>query len=112
MFDDDEKKVIPFFEIGDQDQSSGPNNDGSQNDCLEKEKLMVSILDSINDGVFTIDFNMKITSFNRSAERITGYSAEEAIGQHCMDVFCNPTGLKDDCIVECPMKKTIRYKSL
>ncbi|MBU1712464.1 MAG: PAS domain S-box protein [Proteobacteria bacterium] len=34
---------------------------------------MIAILDTINDGVVTIDFNMRITSFNRAAERITGY---------------------------------------
>ena len=45
------------------------------------------ILDSIADGVFTVDVQMRITSFNRAAERITGVSASEAIGQYCFEVF-------------------------
>ncbi len=46
-----------------------------------------TILDSIADGVFTVDPDWKITSFNRAAEEITGIPAEEAIGQRCCDVF-------------------------
>ena len=36
------------------------------------------ILDSIADGVFTVDQQGRITSFNKAAERITGFSKEEA----------------------------------
>jgi len=50
-------------------------------------EFVETILDSIADGVFTIDRNSRITSFNKAAERITGYSKEEAIGQFCYDVF-------------------------
>ena len=45
------------------------------------------ILDSIADGVFTVDRDGRITSFNRAAEEITGYSREEAIGRPCSEVF-------------------------
>jgi len=45
------------------------------------------ILDSIADGVFTIDSEWKITSFNRAAEKITGINTDEAIGRHCWEVF-------------------------
>ncbi len=45
------------------------------------------ILDSINDGVFTVDKDWKITFFNRAAEQITGVQRDEAIGQPCCDVF-------------------------
>lgn len=45
------------------------------------------ILDSIADGVFTVDREWKITSFNRAAETITGVSAAEAIGQSCSEIF-------------------------
>lgn len=46
-----------------------------------------TILESISDGVFTIDLNKRITSFNRAAETITGFKSAEAIGQYCFDVF-------------------------
>ena len=45
------------------------------------------ILDSIADGVFTVDSKRKITSFNRAAEEITGIKKEEAFGRHCWEVF-------------------------
>lgn len=45
------------------------------------------ILDSIADGVFTVDEGMKITSYNRAAERITGVKRDDAIGQYCFEVL-------------------------
>ena len=45
------------------------------------------ILDSIADGVFTVDSEWKITSFNRAAEKITGIDQNEALGRHCWEVF-------------------------
>jgi len=45
------------------------------------------ILDSVADGVFTVDREWRVTSFNRAAETITGVSREDAMGQRCCDVF-------------------------
>ena len=45
------------------------------------------ILDSIADGVFTVDADFKITSFNHAAEKITGIHREEAVGRQCWEVF-------------------------
>jgi len=42
------------------------------------------MLESMADGVFTLDEKGRITSWNPSMERITGYTAKEAIGQGCM----------------------------
>jgi len=46
-----------------------------------------TICDCIADGVFTVDRGWHITSFNRAAERITGFKKEEAIGEYCYNVF-------------------------
>ncbi len=46
-----------------------------------------AILDSIADGVFTVDRDWRVTYFNRAAEQITGTQREEAIGRHCFEVF-------------------------
>ena len=40
------------------------------------------ILDSISEGVFTVDLDWRITSFNRAAEEISGIKRHEAIGRH------------------------------
>jgi len=54
----------------------------SETDGREK-----TILDSINEGVFTVDQDWRITAFNRAAERITQVSRREALGQPCCYVF-------------------------
>jgi len=45
------------------------------------------ILDALTEGVFSVDSEWRITSFNRAAERITGVSREEAMGRLCCEVF-------------------------
>ena len=62
-----------------------------------------AILESISDGVFTVDREWKVTSFNRSAETITGIPREEAIGRHCSDVFRSSL-----CGENCPLHQTLR----
>jgi len=46
-----------------------------------------TILDSIADGVFTIDLDYNITYFNSAAQQITGVPGDQALGQKCFDVF-------------------------
>ena len=64
-----------------------------------------TILDSIADGVFTVDMNWKITSFNKAAENITGISKKEAIGKRCSKVF-----RADVCENGCILRHTIKTK--
>jgi PAS domain S-box-containing protein len=49
--------------------------------------FLETILSSVADGVFSVDGEFRITSFNRAAERITGVPAEQAIGKRCSEVF-------------------------
>ena len=58
------------------------------------------ILDSIADGVFTVDQQWKITSFNKAAESITGWNSDEAIGKSCSDVFHSSICGKNCAIAE------------
>ena len=58
-----------------------------------------AILDSVSEGVFTVDHDWKITFFNRAAEDITGILREEAIGQHCADVLHSSL-----CERHCPIR--------
>lgn len=60
------------------------------------------ILDSIADGVFTVDRDWNVVSFNRAAERITGIDRDQAIGQKCFDVFH-----ADICQSACALKRTL-----
>ncbi len=65
-----------------------------------------SILESISDGVFTVDQNWHITSFNRAAEQITGVARDQAIGRRCSEVFRAGT-----CESACALKRTIQTGS-
>jgi len=62
-----------------------------------------TILNSIADGVFTVDLDYKITLFNSAAEKITGVSTDESIGQYCHDVF-----RANICHGNCALKKTLK----
>ncbi len=58
----------------------------NQNKTINVNHL-TTVLNCIDEGVFTVDADKKITFFNRAAERITGFAADEAIGKRCSDVF-------------------------
>ncbi len=61
------------------------------------------ILESISDGVFTVDHNWRIMSFNRAAEEITGTPRSEAIGRYCWEVFRS-----NMCEGDCALKRTMK----
>jgi len=61
------------------------------------------ILDSIADGVFTVDQDWRITSFNRAAQETTKVSRTEAVGQLCKDVL-----KADICEKNCCLRTTMK----
>jgi len=61
-----------------------------------------AILESINDGVLTINLEHVITSFNRAAETITGVDRTEAIGRKCFEVM-----RAEICETNCCLKMTM-----
>ncbi len=61
-----------------------------------------TILDSVADGVFTVDARFRITSFNRAAEEITGVTRDEAFGRPCCEVF-----RASICEAQCALKETL-----
>ena len=62
-----------------------------------------AILESISDGVFTVDMEWRVTSFNRAAEEITGVPRKEAIGRRCSDVFRSSM-----CGAACALAQTLK----
>ncbi len=57
-----------------------------------------AVVDTIVEAVITSDTAIRITSFNRAAELLTGYSRDEVLGRSCKDVFS--TGF-------CPLEETL-----
>ncbi|MCZ2073624.1 MAG: sigma 54-interacting transcriptional regulator [Bryobacteraceae bacterium] len=60
------------------------------------------ILDSINEGVFTVDREWRITAFNRAAEQITNVRRRDALGRTCSDVF-----RASHCEQACALRRTL-----
>jgi len=70
-------------------------------DHLPSPDVTGTILESISDGVFTVDNNWRITFFNRAAEKITGIPRKEALGRPCWEVLRS-----NMCEAGCALKKT------
>ena len=71
------------------------------------------ILDSITDGVFTVDKDWRITSFNRAAETITGIDRVDAVGKLCSYVF-RASICETGCALRCTMEtgKSINNRAI
>jgi PAS domain S-box-containing protein len=69
----------------------------------DRGALTEAIFESISDGVFTVDPEWRITSFNRAAEEITGVPRKEAIGRRCSDVFRSSM-----CGAACALQQTLK----
>lgn len=67
------------------------------------------ILENIHDGIYFVDRERRITYWNKGAERITGYSAEEVVGSFCSNnilVHVDALGLQL-CKSACPLTATM-----
>ncbi len=60
------------------------------------------IIQSMADGVITVDEQMRITDLNRAAEKITGYAREEALGRNCGEILQSSM-----CGRECPLRQAM-----
>lgn len=67
------------------------------------DNLKDHILESIGEGVFTVDKNFRINFFNAAAERITGYERDKVIGQFCKHVFRSKL-----CFTDCPIALALK----
>ena len=67
------------------------------------KKLIENILESIEGGIVTIDKKARITSFNRSAEEITGYTRDEVLNKQCSHILNSNL-----CREKCPLKEVIK----
>jgi len=67
------------------------------------DKLSKIIFNSISDGVFTVNNDCRITSFNKAAEHITGFKPSDAMGKYCFDIFRT-----EICNKQCALKDTLK----
>jgi PAS domain S-box-containing protein len=68
----------------------------------EERDTRETILNSVTDGVFTVDPDWRVTFFNRAAERITGVPRDRALGRQCAEVFRTSI-----CESACALRETL-----
>jgi PAS domain S-box-containing protein len=64
-------------------------------EIIEEKNKLETIFNSLLEGTFTINTNWEITSFNRAAEGITGFTVTEAVGKKYWQVFPSEDGKED-----------------
>jgi len=62
-----------------------------------------ALLDSVADGLFTVDRDLRLTSLNRAAEKLVGINRETALGRPCREIFHSHA-----CECDCPVRQTLR----
>lgn len=75
-----------------------------------KPSIQEYLLENLFDGVYYVNKNRKITYWNKSAERITGYSKDEVIGKSCAENILRHIDINGNelCVTGCPLHKTIK----
>jgi PAS domain S-box-containing protein len=73
-------------------------------ELIDQKNKLDAIFNSNIEGTFTIDNDWNVTTFNTSAEKITGYKKSEAIGKKCWDIF-NSSLCRNGCHMEQTMQK-------
>ena len=78
-------------------------------DFGKNNSVLVTVLNSIFDGIYVVDRDRKIIFWNRGAEEITGYSAEEVMGKRCSDDILNHIDENGVllCRNSCPLVETL-----
>jgi diguanylate cyclase (GGDEF)-like protein/PAS domain S-box-containing protein len=74
-----------------------------------QQRRHLAVLDAAVDGFIEVDRNFKITLFNKGAENLTGWSADDALGRTCSEVL-QPHSPDGTLLCHtCPLKRSFRY---
>jgi diguanylate cyclase (GGDEF)-like protein/PAS domain S-box-containing protein len=68
------------------------------------------LLDSLFDGLYCVDRNMRITYWSRAAQRVTGFARDEVLGSFCAANILRHVepGGKELCGGDCPLACTLQ----
>jgi len=77
---------------------------------MEMEELYLHIINNLRDGIYFVDRDRRIMFWNKAAEQITGYSADEIIGKPCQRSNLNHIDEEGRplCLVGCPLFTTLK----
>jgi diguanylate cyclase (GGDEF)-like protein/PAS domain S-box-containing protein len=76
---------------------------------MPNEKFYKNLLDNLDEGVYFVDRDRKITYWSKGAQGISGYSSDEVVGKRCRDSILVHVDEKGSCLCEggCPLAETI-----
>lgn len=76
---------------------------------MNKENLYLNIINNLQDGVYYVDTDRRLQFWNKGAERITGYTAEEVVGRRCQDTLLSHIDEEGHplCMIGCPLFHTL-----
>ncbi len=89
----------------------------AQKDLKGERDLVRSLLGTAHSLVICFDSQLRIAVFNKECERVTGYSAEEALGKRWGDLFADEAGASGEfgewvlSRMEANREDTVRAKS-
>ncbi len=64
---------------------------------MEMAKYWKTIVDTLQDGLMVLDPAGNILAVNPAAEKLTGYSAEELVGNNCRTLNCTGCDVFGNC---------------
>ena len=75
-----------------------------------EDVLFTKLIDNIQDGVYFLDKERRITFWNQGAEEITGYKKDEAVGKRCSEDILDHVDEWGEriCDESCPVEETLR----
>ncbi|MBU4533261.1 MAG: adenylate/guanylate cyclase domain-containing protein [Eubacteriales bacterium] len=81
---------------------------------LEPQGVLNGLLDSVHDGVYIVDRLRRIVYWNRIAEGMTGYNADEVLGKTCGNRILNHADAEGEplCDGNCPLSKALEQGRL
>ncbi len=73
------------------------------------ESFWLTLLDNVSDGVYFVTPKRQILYWNKAAEEITGFSADDVVGRYCFNNILNHVDERgfNLCHTGCPLQATI-----
>ena len=76
---------------------------------MDDNEIYKVLLDHLNEGIYLLDSDRKITFWNRGAKKLTGYKSSEVLGKRCSEtviLHINDEGI-NICATDCPVLKAM-----
>ena len=80
-----------------------------QKECVMDHGFYKDLLDSLLEGVYFVDLDRKVVYWNKAAERLSGYTAQEVMGNSCADNLLRHVDEAGNqlCLTGCPLEGTM-----